>query len=434
MLLLNMSQAANPVDQSPPDREHIEQILNDLDSSSREIRLEALKKLDALSNREAPYLKLKLDAGTLSPSVSNSVISFLKQLESRQKELLVKPVRVKFANPSTLKNVIEKLIYETGNSIDFRSVSEKDLNSPCAVPGDQGMTFWETIDEIEKTAGVQLIANKSLTEYKLVPEDEVEKKPVLNSSLGLFRIAITSIRTEPLVQDSSRTKLRLNLRVYSEPRIYPLILFLKMQDIKLETDSGTAIQSYTPDSQLEISPVFEGKVMSFHMDFLLPKDFKTEGNHLHLEGRFPVMSASNREVFQIPLDEDPHEKNRHLLKLTLKQSEQFEKKEDTVNYRIALLADYDLVSDQFETLFESHRRWIFRNSPSLLHTESGTRILPVESANLMTQKANVMLYLAEFQDVSGNRSDLVLQFPAFTSFDSIPVEFDLRNLPFPESD
>jgi hypothetical protein len=409
-------------------KKRIDQLLDNLDSSSRKTRAEAKKKLEEASSDVIPYLKMKLQNGTLTPSASNSVSSILKKIEKREIQRLKNPVKIKYSQQDNLESILNRLDKETGNEINFRQVSGLVLKKQVSLPKLQSMTFWQALNLLEKNKIVRFKKKKDSPGVVLVDVEPSDKKPNQLDENGLFRITLKSVRIDSLPQDKKHSKLRIHYKIISEPRIYPLILFYQPKNLSVVTKTGISISPLSPASQLEISLEENNKTVQFHVDYLLPESVQNNNPSFKLNGTVNMLAATFKQKFQISLNGNKNENRRHLLSLKIHETETEKLKNGNEVYRISLLADYDLDREKYGMLFESHRRSIFKNSPFLIHRKTGTKTKASDSHNHLRQDSNLMLYKNEFLNLDRDKNQYLLQFPAYTAFELIPIQFEFQNV------
>ncbi len=428
MLILFLNNFYLNVGLTAGQEKQIDRFLEDLDSSSRKTRTEAKKKLEEASSDIIPYLKKKIQSGNLTPSATNSVSLILKKIEKREIQSLRIPAKFKVSQQVTLESILIQLEKETGNSIDFSHVSGIVLKKKISFPEKKSMTFWQVLNHLEKKKLIHVQKkNDSFSIVLGAVEFSGAKSRQLDED-GLFRIILKSARIDHLTQDENHSRLRIHFEINSEPRIYPLILFYQIKNLTLLTETGSSISPLSPDSQLEISLDENNKTVQFHVDYLLPKLVQKNNPSFKINGTANMLAATYKQQFKIKLNEEKKEYSKHLLTLKIQEAKTESLENGSDVYHISLLADYDLDREKYGMLFESHRRSIFKNSPFLIHKKTGGKTKASDSYNHLRQDSNLMLYKIEFRNLEHDKSQYLLHFPAYTIFESIPIQFEFKNV------
>ncbi len=415
----------------------IDNLLNNLNAASRQLRSDAERKLIKFSTKSIPYLKQKLDEEKLTASESNSLERVVKKIEEREIQKLKKPTKINVPSKGDIQSVMKLISEKTGFNIDPFQIDstfskQKLLKQEIQFPQNQ-MTFWQVLNHLENQLGIRWDVHKKTTiksggKVALVPTGNKETGNRFLDDDGVFRIVLNLARIVPLSNDKKNFKLRLKFEVISEPRVFPLILFLKTKNMELVTDNGVYLPPFSPDSQIELSPEKGSHLIPFHIDYVLSKSQLKELKSINLQGSAKMLLATHQELFQIDLNENGKKYNRHLLSLKIQNRETERIRNGSEAFRLNLIADFDLNREKYEMLFESHRRDIFRNSPYLIHRKTGERINTLESHNKMIQDSNLLLYHMEFRDLDIDKSQYQLQFPAYTIFEILPVHFQFKNV------
>ncbi len=156
------------------------------------------------------------------------------------------------------------ILNQTGNRVDFSEIPE--VFELPAIQW-QKVPFWEALAELARQTDCVLVPRSRPARLVLVPESEVGSRP-LASACGSSAFRIEVIRTNWKARQTtglSKPLLRTTYRLLAEPRLQPLFLDYRDQDIVI-TSGATRLMPF--DAQASRQPDFSGDGSTlFRADF-----------------------------------------------------------------------------------------------------------------------------------------------------------------------
>jgi len=372
-----------------------------LNSDSRSARVSAESRLIEAGPFAIVFVRDSLRTG--SPAVREALQRILQRLQLQQAERDFQGTRVVVAEsvwPEALKSI------GTQGSVDFRleeSISKLDRSQTFQA---EGGLFWTELESLcdrlhcrwewEKSRTIQLGQGLS------VPPEHVA---VSNG----FRIQVESVRgAENPDSIVSAPRVRLNFRVDAEPKIRPLYLSLRDEDLRLTGDS-VRLEAFTPTARREVD--FDGQTVRFSTDFL-PQGTRPD----HIQGEFAVRCSAGWEELRYSVDASA---------VQLQRSGEMEVKvlpavDDGKALKVVVLVTYPS-----DVLWESHRQGTLHRDAAIV-TASGRRI-PFDSIQVHHDATQTHEVLYSFpvggRELAGG--GVVYSIPVLYRTLSVPFEISL---------
>lgn len=365
-LLLGCLLAADVNVSTPDNREPVvRRLVNQLDAPQ----------LDQRNAAEQELLKLGPDAlewlpeptAPTSAEVRERLVRIRRRLEQMMAEAAAQPTRVTLKNDAiSLSQCLEQLASQSGNAIvDYRESFGQEQTDPVIAVDFDNTPFWQSLDAVFDKSGLML--------YPFGPERAVHVVARLSARAPGEQKAVASgpLRFQPLeliarrgLHDASSSGLQLRMQVAWEPRLAPISLRQRLDDIKAVDPRGLEIAIDAQQAVFEslVDPTTTAIELTVPMK-LPPRDVaeiaKFSGT---LEALVPgrvdafrfdgLLKATNVEkrVAGVTVALERVRKNREIWEIWVR-----------VRF------------DQADDALESHRGWIF-NNPAYLEAADGHRI------------------------------------------------------------
>ncbi|MBM80353.1 MAG: hypothetical protein CMJ78_07140 [Planctomycetaceae bacterium] len=392
-------QAAEP----DVDRTKVAALIKQLDADKRSKRQAAETALLKLGPAVLPVLP---PAEVVRSVSTRAALQRIRLKLERDKALAsIKPTRVSIEGEHSLKETLEQLQQQTGNSIDSSGLAATVLAGQTSI---EATTFWRTLDQLAESQGFQVGAATDKASLRLTPNESDQRPPVAYS--GPFRIQLTQARFRPVFGNNQIQLLSFRLQLLGEPRLRPLFLSYSPADFSAKLgNKELAVRSR--DARLELPLGEGGSGARLKVDFNA-KAMST-ARECQLQGRCQILLAagSERLVFTELANASGVARRRGGVTAILQE---IRSTKQSIHVRIAI--SYDRAGPAFE----SHRTWIFHNRAYMECGES--RVDYTDFRNpLQAGKSVVVEY--EFPSSKVDLSACRFVYEAPTLLINVPVEF-----------
>jgi hypothetical protein len=330
-----------------------------------------VRKLDAdqLAEREAAEHSL-LEKGPAAldylPEVDDKTSAEVRVRLTRVRQKLQQAMAEAAVKPSliTLKDdaapfstVIAALAEQSGNKIeDRRERFGQPVNDPKIKVNFEKMPFWQALDEALDQAGLALYPFAEGPGLNVVAKSEKQLPAAKSASYaGPFRLLPTQVMATRDLRSDARPLVSISVEAAWEPRVKPIAIQQKIQDIEAVDDKGNAI---TIDSEAELEvPVDGGRsAVELTLPFAAPpRDAKEIAS---IKGKLSAIVPGKVESFQFDslLKAKNVEKRIADATVTLESVQQ-----NNEAWEVRILVKFDEAGDALA----SHRGWIFQNEAYL---------------------------------------------------------------------
>ena len=395
--------------------------LKQLDSDSRQSRVQAEKQLLAIGPKVLPFLP----APELLPNVSVRVAvrRIRIKLEQRKARESILPGYVTLKGSTSLDNALQQIATQTGNHIDLSSLAEKTRTQSLQLDFNR-RPFWSVMDSIAQQAKLQFQFSAGVDGLKLttLPGGSAPTNSTVTYA-GAFRIAAEAAALRPIFGDDEHRLLPVHVQLACEPRLRPLFLSYSPGDFIVKADSKASFPPRSPDARLEIPLGEGGRHVKVKLDFNVP--VKTAVSQVSLQGKLKVKTAAGTEKIVFANLPQATGVARRRGGVTVKlQKVVFQKSaRNELEAQVRVAVSYDFGGPAFE----SHRTWIYHNEV-YLETADGRR---VEYSGFDTPRQGDGLIVLEykFEQLKGLPGQFRFVYLAPTLIIDVPVEFQIQNIP-----
>jgi len=420
--------------------QRVENLVRQLGDSEFAKRKAAERNLVQLGPKILQHLSPPETAGT--PAIREAIRRLREELERQAARESLNPGRVTLPASHKLTDIVSELTKQTRNRViaDTQILTTSNTELPEAW---KEKPFWECVDDVCHHWKLNYEFDERNRSIRLVPVTTANKLPMSVSYSGPVRIAIVQSKVQPIVGDSKKRLLRISGNLDIEPRLRPLLLSFRANDLHATLEPEFKLAPWNEEARYEQPVSDTNPSISFQFDFVIP--FSTDKDqealrHFTLQARVILQIAASTE--RIVFDK------RSLVAGT-------SRRRGGVTVRVLDVANQsstDHDSDQDENsitsikvavaydtggpAFESHRTWILHNS-AYLESNSGPRLPFTDSdTNLQTDGAVSVTY--RWKKLSAKMRDASFVYEAPTLIMDVPVEWksqlSLTNFLNPQSE
>jgi len=406
-------------------RATVVQLLERLDSNTRQQRVAAQQQLLELGPRVLPLLPATESLRTAG--VRESVRRIRLRLERIKAARSVESSVVTLSGRQTLAAAARQIAEQTGNSIEYEI-------APDAVERQfafdlREQKFWPAVDALNRQASLryaeQQPADRLILEHladsRQTPQDQVAA--VYSQA---FRLSVRSAQRRQLFGDADHDLLRVRLSVLAEPRLRPLFVKYAGDDLKARAAMGTRLEPLSPQARQELPLGSGGGPILIQADFKVPAAIDL--TMVELRGLLSVQTAAAAESFEfsdLPDSTNVSRRNGGVT-VVLRTAEFQQQRTDSRQARLRVSISYDTGGPAFE----SHRNWVLHNR-AVLQTSDGSLIRPTLPTTTLLQTDGAVLVEYTFEQLAAKPEDYVFVYSAPTLIVNVPLEFEFPRIPIP---
>jgi hypothetical protein len=330
-----------------------------------------VRKLDAdqLAEREAAEQSL-LDKGPPAldflPEVDDKTTAEVRVRLTRVKQKFQQAMAEAAVKPSliTLKDdampfskAIIAIGEQSGNKIeDHREKFGQPVTDPNVKVNFEKTPFWQALDDVLDQAGLTLYPFAEGAGLNVVAKGE-KQLPLGKSAsyAGPFRLLPTQAMATRELRTDAGASLNISIETAWEPRLKPIAIRQKMQDIEAVDDKGNALK-IEGEADLEVPVDGSRSAVELMLPFVAPpRDVKEIAS---IKGKLSAIIPGKVETFQFDnlLKAKNVEKHIAGVTVTLEGVQQ-----NNEAWEIRVLVKFDEAGDALA----SHRGWIFQNEAYL---------------------------------------------------------------------
>jgi hypothetical protein len=397
----------------------VRQLVADLDSPELSQRQTAEAELLKLGPQVLDLLPR--DAGPGQAEAAQRLGRIRQKLQRAQAGLGTQASQVTLQGKMPLANILVSLQQQTGNAISTSRLegSRGVLDREFEMDGKQ-TPFWPALDQHLAKAGLAVYPYGEHGSIELTAASEPQSALAAQHVCyaGPLRFEVVGLVAQRSLRPQSGT-LKIEIETAWEPRLAPISLKQRMNDVQAIDDRGRRLTLDAPEATLEI-PVSRGPIASRVIlpMALPPREAKAIAE---LRGTVSVLAPGPRGTFRFA----DLVRGQRVVKRMAGVSVMLEgatKLEKTLEIRV--LVRFDDAGDALA----SHRTWIF-NNPALLEASDGKTIRP-DSVNPTRQTADEVGIALIFPiDRAANDYAFVYQTPTMVL--NAPLEYRFRDIPLP---
>jgi hypothetical protein len=398
-------------------RDRVQQLVERLDASKMEARQAAEKRLIELGPRILPLLPEPAKSGSAERNQRLGRIREALRQASETLDLGASKVTIQ-GQGIRLSEVLQKLQAQSKNVItDLREQSGGEATNPALDLDIAAKPFLEALDVIARKAQFTPNFFTGDGSVGLMPGEPPAKALVLYP--GPFRIAFKQIAAVRDLQAGTATA-NAQFEVAWEPRLRPMLMALKADELKVVDDRGKAVM---PQVMMESTDVVlrpENPAAELNINLLAPDRAATKLTSLKVKADVTV--PAGLRTFRFPnLAQENITKTQGDITLTLESTEV-----DEQVWKINVLLAYP---DQGPA-FESYRQGLFNNQ-IWLQKADGARVEHNGGFSNTSSDQGKLGFEYLFVDVPGKPADYQLVYETPSKVLPIPLEFEFKDVPLP---
>ncbi len=393
-----------------------------------------VRKLDAdrLADREAAEQAL-LDKGpaaldclpamddATSPEVRVRLTRIRQKLQQAMAEAAVKPSLITLQNDAMpFSKVIAAMSEQSGNKItDYREKFGQPANDPALKIDFQKMPFWQALDQTLDRAGLALYPFAEGSGLNVVAKSQ-QQLPLgkAASYAGPFRFLPTQAMAIRELRTDAGASLRVSVETAWEPRLKPIAIRQKMQDLQAVDDRGNPLK-IDAEADLEV-PVDSGRAaVELVLPFVAPpRDVREIAS---VKGKLSATIPGKVETFRFDnlLKAKNVEKHVAGVTVTLESVRQ-----NNEAWEVRIRVKFDEAGDALA----SYRGWIFQNEAYL----EGPDGKPVAyDAFETTRQAKDEVGLAYIFSLEKPPENMKFTYKTPAALFSPTFEYELKNIKLP---
>jgi hypothetical protein len=412
-------------------RDRVAQLVERLGSDDAVSRASAAEALGKLGPRILPLLP-EVKEGD-STARGKALAAVRETLAQQQEEQSVEASRVTIVGEGIrLSEALKQLQSQTGNPLsDLR----EEPSNPALDLRIEDKPFFEALDEIAEKAGLEIqfytgdgsigIMSREGMEME-APAGERAAEEDASAALkpqypGPFRVVF---RRFDLQRDLSTGRAAGNamFEVAWEPRIRPMLLAIKAEDVMVQDDRGESVAPQIEDESASIVLRQENPISEVNVNLNAPDRQAGVKSLKSVKVKSTVSVPAGLRTFRFP---NLTERNRSItqgdVKLTLEQVE-VDESVWKVNVTLELPGEGGALESYQQGLF-NNRLWLQKADGSRFEHNGGFSNTGVDGGKLSYE------YL--FVDAPGKPADYQFVYETPSRLKQIPLEFEFKNVKLP---
>ena len=406
-------------------KDRVAQLVERLESPKVETRAAAEKSLIELGGRVLPLLPGSVDAK--KKDLSERVERVRATLREKEEQINLGASKVTLhAKGMRLTEAVKALQSQSGNIItDLREANGAEATNPTLDLDIDDKTFFEALDVVAEKAGVTFTAytNDATIGLMAGAMEAATDKPAMAKPLvvysGPFRIQLKEIAIVKNFSTAAGTATA-QFDVMWEPRLRPMLLSVKNEDLKILDDQGKEVPPQVGQEATETGLRAGNCAAEFNLNLASPERAAKVLKSLKVKGlvtvpagmktfKFPSLTATN--VVQKQGD----------ISVTLESMEV-----DEQVWKVSLALAYPEGGPAFET----YRQGLFNNRP-WLQKPDGSRFEHNGGSNDSGAGDGKMGFEFMFVDAPGKPADYMFVYETPAKVVPIPLEFEFKDVPLP---
>jgi hypothetical protein len=399
-------------------RDRVVQLLDRLGSDKADAREAAMAALTKLGPKVLPLLP---DAATLPAGDRKDRIEQLRAaLRKAEDEINPGASRVTIEGKGIrLSEALQQLQKQTGNPItDLREQLGADVTNPAVDLQIRDKPFFEAFAEVARLAEVAMEFSSGDGSIGIKPAMTAGKAAPLQYA-GPFRIQLKQIGTTRDFEAGSALA-TVQLEVAWEPRLRPMLLKLKADELKVLDDKGKEVKPQMNDESDEIVVRPENPVAEINLNLQAPDRSASKLNNLKVKAELTIPAGI--KVFRFPSLAQEN--------ISVKQGDVGVTLQDTEVDEQTWKVHVELAYPGEGPAFESYRQGLFNNRIWLQRSD-GSRFEQNGGFNNTGSDGGKLGFEYLFVDVPGKPADYQLVYETPSKVITIPLEFEFKDIPLP---
>jgi hypothetical protein len=398
-------------------RDRVLQLVARLDDPKAEARDDAQARLIKLGGKILPLLP---DPASVSNKERKERIEKIRAaIEESDSGTKTEASRVTIqAKGIRLSEAIQQLQKQTGNAItDLREQLGAEVTNPAFDLDLRNMPFHEALDKVARLAEVSI--NSFSGDGSLgIAAGMPAKDPLLKYS-GPFRIVFKQFNESRDLQAGTTTA-GAQLEVGWEPRLRPMLLTLKLEDLVIKDDKGRGVKPQAMQESNEVALRPENPAVEIDLSLEAPDRSATKLATFHFKAE--VTLPASIKTFRFPsLAQENVTQKQGTVSVTFQNVEI-----DEQVWKVNVELNYPDTGPAFE----SYRQGLFNNR-LWLQKADGSRFEHNGGFSNTSSDGGKLGFEYLFVDAPGKPSDYQLVYETPSKVVTIPLEFEFKDVPLP---
>ncbi|MGP0067667.1 MAG: hypothetical protein ACLQGP_29235 [Isosphaeraceae bacterium] len=398
-------------------RDRVLQLVERLDAPKPEARDAAMASLTKLGPKILPILP---DPATLPAGNRKERIEQLRAaLRKSEDDVNPSASRITLVGKGIrLTEALQQLQKQTGNAIaDKREELGAEVTNPALDLEIRDKPFLEALDLVARQAEVGIDFHTGDGSVGIVGGGTMSKSPIVYS--GPFRIEMKQIGEVRDFAAGSSTA-TVTLEAAWEPRLRPMLLKLKADELKILDDHGKVVKSQVEMESDEVVVRPENPVAEINLNLQAPE--RSASKFKTLSVKADVTIPAGIKVFRFPsLTQENVTVKQGDVSVTL-QGTEVDEQVWKVNVELAYPGEGPAFESYRQGLF-NNRLWLQRADGSRFEHNGGFSNTGGSGGRLGFE------YL--FVDAPGKPADYQLVYETPSKVITIPLEFEFKDVPLP---
>ena len=404
-----------------------------------ELPLEVRRLVRRLDSRElalreaAEETLIEMGPGVLDhlPEVTDRTSAEVAQRIARIRQTLQKAVAGEATHASRvtlhrdavpLSELLAAIEKQTGNPIvDYRKQFRASVEDPTLEADFDHTPFWPAIDHVLDQAGLSIYPYGEKKALNVVTRPDGQLPRVGRASYsGPFRFEVVRIEARRELRRRDDRALIAWLEINWEPRLRPVSLLLRMDDLEVVDDRGDPIVVDSQRAVLEVSP--ESNAMTTELQIPLEPPPRSVQKIARIKGTLGALMQGRVETFRFEnfTEEKNVEKRIAGVTVTL---DQVRKNRDVWEIRMRVRFD------ETSGALQSHRTWIFGNEAGLEDAQGN--FIPYHAYDTTGQSENEVGIAYMFGGLDGPLDDYTFVYKTAGLIVSSQFDFEILDVDLP---
>jgi hypothetical protein len=407
-------------------KDRVAQLVERLESPKVETRAAAEKSLIDLGPRVLPLLPASVARG--KADLAERVERVRSALREKEDQSNLGPSRITLKGKGMrLTEAIKALQKQSGNFItDLREANGDEATNPALDLDIEDKVFFEAFDIIAEKAGIAITpytndGTLGITAGGMQASagTPAMAKPMLVYS-GPFRIQFKEIAIVKNFATTAAGTATAQFDVMWEPRLRPMLLSLKNEDLKIVDDQGKEVKPQVGQEANETGLRAGNCAAEVNLNLIAPERAAKVLSSMKVKGMVTV--PAGMKTFKFPsLAATNVSQKQGDITVTLESAEV-----DEQTWKVALVVAYP----EGGPAFESYRQGLFNNR-LWLQKPDGSRFEHNGGYNNTGSDEGKISFEYMFVDAPGKPSDHMLVYESPAKVVSIPLEFEFKDVPLP---
>ncbi len=398
-------------------RDRVLQLVDRLESPKAETRDAAQASLIKLGSKILPLLPEKVNSA--KPETARRLGEIRGAIGKQDEAIDIKASRVTIAGKGIrLSEAIQQLQKQTNNPIsDLRDPEGTGTTNPALDLDLRDATFFDALDAITKKAG--LTTNLSTGDGTIGLMEGMMKTSPPRASTGPFVVTLKQIG---LLRDylSGQSTATVQLDVAWEPRLRPMLLALKAEELEIVDDQGKPVPPQIDKESTEVVLRPESPTAEINLNLAAPDRAAKALRSLKLKAEVTV--PAGMKTFRFPsLAEESVTQSQGDVKVVLNGTEVEEN---------AWKVNVELIYAGEGPVFESYRQGLFNNR-LWLQKADGSKFEHNGGFSNTNANEGKMGFEYVFVDAPGKPADYQLVYETPSKVITIPVEAEFKDVILP---